>query len=59
MSAGFLRFSELAGLRWPDLQFFPSYLKLHLEKSNTDIYREGRDVLIARTDSATCPVDVI
>ena len=59
MSAGFLRFSELAGLRRPDLQFFSSYLKFHLEKSSTDIYREGRYVFISRTDLATCPVGVL
>lgn len=54
----FLRFSELANLRRPDITFFPTYIKLFLYKSKTDIYREGKYVLIAKTGLPTCPVDM-
>jgi site-specific recombinase XerD len=39
--AGFLRFSELASFNRSDISFFPTYVKLYLEKSKTDVYREG------------------
>ncbi|XP_052061441.1 uncharacterized protein LOC127701553 isoform X1 [Mytilus californianus] len=57
--AGFLRFSELANLRRSDIQFSPTYLTLHLVKSKTDVYREGKDVVISKTGNITCPVDVL
>jgi len=57
--AGFLRFSELANLRRSDIKFYSSHIVLHLEKSKTDIYREGKDVFIAKTGSITCPVDLL
>lgn len=57
--SGFLRFSELANLRSSDIVLFTSHVKLFLFKSKTDIYREGRDVVIARTGSVTCPVNML
>jgi integrase len=51
----FLRFSELVNLRRSDITFFPTYIKLFLVKDKTDVYREGRDVLIAKTGLPTCP----
>lgn len=57
--SGFLRFSELVNLRRSDITFFPTYIKLFLVKSKTDIYREGRDVLIAKTGLPTCPVNML
>jgi len=57
--SGFLRFSKLANLRSSDINVFPSHVKLFLFKSKTDIYREGRDVVIARTGSVTCPVNML
>ena len=57
--AGFLRFSELASLRRFDIQFFPGYVKLHLVQSKTDVYREGKDVVISNTNSITCPVSML
>jgi hypothetical protein len=35
--SGFLRFSELVNLRRSDITFFPTYIKLFLVKSKTDV----------------------
>ena len=56
---GFLRFSELASLKRSDISFFPSHVKLYLGKSNTDVYREGREVVISKTGTITGPVDML
>ena len=57
--SGFLRFSELANLKRSNITFFDSYVKLFLEKSKTDVYREGRDVVISKTNTITCPVSML
>jgi len=54
--AGFLRFDEVADIRFSDLTFFDSYLKVFISKSKTDVYRKGASVLITKTDSKLCPV---
>ncbi|XP_071124201.1 uncharacterized protein [Mytilus edulis] len=54
--AGFLRFSELVNLRGIDIKIYSTHANLYLAKSKTDIYREGRDVVISRTNLVTCPV---
>ena len=54
--AGFLRFNELANLKRHHIVFYDNHVNLFLEKSKTDIYREGKDVVIARTGKSTCPV---
>lgn len=54
--AGFLRYSELAHLRRCDICFFDNYMKIFIEKSKTDVYRDGNWVLIAKTGNVTCPV---
>lgn len=57
--AGFLRFSELANLKRSNITFQDQFVQLYLEQSKTDIYREGKDVLISRTDNITCPVTML
>ena len=57
--ASFLRYSELSNLRRDNLTFDEQYVKLVLEGSKTDVYREGRDVLISKTNSNTCPVNTL
>ena len=54
--AGFLRFSELATLRRCDFVFDTSYMCVFIERSKTDIYRDGASVLVAETATPTCPV---
>ena len=39
--AGFLRFNETSSLRTRDIEFKPTYLRLFISKSKTDVYREG------------------
>lgn len=57
--AGFLRFAELANLKRSNVVFCSSHVKLTLEKSKTDIYREGKEVIISRTGLITCPVAIL
>ena len=52
--AGFLRYSELANLKRNNIYFCYNYVKLLLENSKTDVYREGREVFISKTNSPTC-----
>lgn len=54
--AGFLRVSELLNLRICDVDVFDSYLSIFIEKSKTDIYRDGNYVMISRTYNKLCPV---
>ena len=57
--AGFLRYQELANLRYCDVVFCSGYLKLFLERSKTDVYRDGVWVFISQVDSARCPVAML
>ena len=57
--AGFLRFAELANLRRHHVFIYDNHVKLFLESSKTDVYREGRDVLISKTNTPTCPVNML
>ncbi|XP_076100861.1 uncharacterized protein LOC143070462 [Mytilus galloprovincialis] len=57
--AGFLRFSEMVNLKRSDLKFSDSHVSLFITKSKTDHYREGTQVLIARTDTQTCSVSML
>ena len=57
--AGFLRYNEIADLRRSDVEFKGTYMKLFIEKSKTDIYRDGQWLLIAKLDSTICPVKIL
>ena len=57
--AAFLRFDELAKLRCCDVVFRHDSMSIHIVSSKTDQYRKGDTVLVARTDSATCPVAML
>lgn len=54
--AGFLRCSELLNIRCSDVCFEQTHMSIFIEKSKTDIYRDGQHVVIARTHSELCPV---
>ena len=54
--AGFLRFSECQHIRRSDIKFFNDYAMIFIEKSKTDVYREGHWVLIARTNTDLRPI---
>ena len=57
--AGFLRFNELANLKICDIVICNSHVKLFLEKSKTDQFREGAWVFIGATYKNTCPVSML
>ena len=57
--AGFLRYDELANIRPCDLQLSSSCVTVKILKSKTDQYRQGSEVVIARTGSDTCPVTML
>ena len=54
--AGFFRISELLSIRKCDVEIFSTHLRIFIEKSKTDIYRDGSWVIISRTNSKLCPV---
>ena len=56
---GFLRFNELSNIKRKDIVFYDAYAKIFIEKSKTDVYREGKRVLIPKTGNYTCPVSML
>lgn len=57
--AGFLRYNELSNIRRCDVRFHSEYMTLFIEKSKTDIYRDGRSIVIAKTNTMLCPVTML
>ena len=57
--AGFFRFDEISNIRRSDIVFYPTYVKLFVEQSKTDICREGKWVFIGKTGLPTCPVNML
>ena len=57
--AGFFRIQELLVLKIENLIFHDEYLEIKVNKSKTDIYREGNRVIISRTGKNTCPVGIL
>ena len=57
--AGFLRFDEVSKIRSEFISFRPSYVKIFIDKSKSDQHKVGDYVVIAKTGSATCPVEAL
>nr|XP_022287905.1 uncharacterized protein LOC111100391 isoform X1 [Crassostrea virginica] len=57
--AGFLRFDELSSLRCSDVTFMDGYVKIHIDKSKTDQYRQGNEILISSGFTSACPVKML
>ena len=57
--AGFLRYDELSNLKLCDVEICSSHVKLFIEKSKTDQFREGAWVVIGATGKSTCPVAML
>ena len=57
--SGFLRFDELINLRPCDCSVTEEMLIIHICRSKTDQLRQGSELLIARTNSSTCPVAML
>ena len=54
--AGFLRVSELLNLKLCDVNIVDTHMSIFIEKSKTDIYRDGNWLIISRTSTKLCPV---
>ena len=57
--AGFFRFNELVNLRPLDIKIDDNMMRIHIVRSKTDQLRQGDEVIVARTNSATCPVAML
>jgi hypothetical protein len=42
-----------------NLSFYDTHVKICIESSKTDIYRQGDTVIIAKTNTDTCPVKLL
>ena len=51
--SGFFRFNEIEEIRFSDLQFSSTDVRIKVRQSKTDQYRDGNEVVIARTKSDT------
>lgn len=54
--AAFLRVDEVVSLRCCDVQFYPGYMSIKIVSSKTDQLRQGDEVVVVCSGSATCPV---
>ncbi|XP_071111511.1 uncharacterized protein [Haliotis cracherodii] len=54
--AGFMRSAELLNIKHCDLLFFYSHMTVFIERSKTDVYRDGAWLIIGRTETKMCPV---
>ena len=52
----FLRCDEAIKLRRSHIAFHKTYMSIFLESGKTDKYREGKTVLVARTNTSLDPV---
>lgn len=59
MFAGFFRISEVLSLKRSNISFYESYCEIFVEKSKTDVLRDGNVVVIAKTGNSTCPVELL
>ena len=57
--AGFLRSAEVLNLKSHDILFHDTHVSLFIQKSKTDIYREGSWVILSKTASNLCPVKIL
>ncbi|XP_063433322.1 uncharacterized protein LOC134715214 isoform X1 [Mytilus trossulus] len=55
---GFLRHDEIRSLLCKNVEVKSDYLILYIEKSKTDQYRNGNEVLISKGDTIACPYEI-
>ena len=53
---GFLRFSEVNNLKCSDIILKENRMSIFIEKSKTDVYREGYWIHLSKLQSAFCPL---
>ncbi|KXJ10028.1 Integrase/recombinase xerD-like [Exaiptasia diaphana] len=56
--AGFFRINEVQSIRLMDISVYNDQMFLFIPKRKNDQFREGHTSLIARSDKATCPVNI-
>jgi site-specific recombinase XerD len=56
---GFMRFSEVVGIRTEHLKLFPTHVEIFLPTSKTDKFKQGQTLYIAFTGKSTCPVTML
>ena len=56
---GFMRYAEISELRRSDFEFYETYVKIFIEKSKTDIYRDGHWLFLAKLNSDLCPIKLL
>ena len=57
--AAFLRFDELVHIRAVDVKLNRDFMSIHIARSKTDQLRKGDEVVVARTNSKLCPVNMM
>ncbi|XP_045209806.1 uncharacterized protein LOC123561472 [Mercenaria mercenaria] len=57
--AGFLRMNEVSNLHCNDVQFNSDHLVLKIRQSKTDVYRDGSEIVIAKSCSSACPYSML
>ena len=55
----FLHCDELVKLKCSDIKFCEDHVKIHINSSKTDQFREGAEVVVVRTGTITCPVSAL
>ena len=53
------RFDELIHIRAVDVKFNDEFMSISIPKSKTDQLRKGEEVVVARTSSKLCPVNIL
>ena len=56
---GFLRFSEVINIKRSDIILHKTHISIFIEKSKTDIYREGHWLHLAKLQSVLCPLKLL
>jgi hypothetical protein len=55
----FFRYKEISNIKMNNLSFYHTHVKICIESSKTDIYRQGNTVIIAKKNTDTCPVKLL
>ena len=53
--AAFFRFSEVSRIKRNHIEFFDSYMSIMIPKAKTDVYHQGKMVIVAKTGTELCP----
>ena len=57
--SGFLRYDEYSNILFSDVVFHDDFVTIFIEKSKTDVYRDGKQVFVSCTDSKCCTVKML